>query len=1100
MNRVVWCLLIVLFTYGIAAQTVALPSKIGWVVHSQGEKNQVKETVLYVGLFDSRKLATFSGFREMGILNHKGEVLFRVGAKIDALDYGFFMVGDSILIQVVNDNLSKKAFRLMHNYEQWIIGVSGSQMIAINKPSGSKISMNALNHQVINDFLCFQVRETNYLYAPNGKLMDTTSNRSSNPFEISEDYCSDVRQVTGNVLIWFTPRLKLLLLDGNKVSLDKARRVAVLNGYVEIVEATKVHLLDLKTKRIAMTAQGEMLRPIGNNHILFRVNNKMGLLNGEGKVLIRAEYDNISLFKQYTLVRKGDFMGLFNQDFTKVLDCNFTKIEPRYNFYYTQKFSGRGLVSRKTNKEILAPVYDQILIKDNKIKAWLGNQLRIFVFDENHKIVDEFIVNNVVSVDKADYIDAKIDFDPRLFQIGWFHVSREVKNDKGSTIHRLLWGIKDERDSVILNPSVANVKYLHEAPITLFPLPESDNKFYRHSFGGINNLNGKVVPKLVILDIDTNDFQSRNFARFSAPDFRHGILTRDCKFTLYPYIDRGDDAFLRVCRSGVFTFVDDKLADENCEPMISSNLNALEPYEGRLIDKKFVSHLLFDKAKWNFLNTEGQPVFDEDFEYAYPFVGKHAIVLTQTGFGVVDTSKFVIEPIYRSIKRVYYNGDTLFLVEQKPQGASLFQFSHGMLHNLRIHNVNVQKNRDLVTLLATANKMHVVHEELGLLQDSMASVKLFQHGYFVERVKKQFIIYNHHGEMLCETELRPRNILNDDLFVFQDKGLLAICDMNGTQISDVKYHTIEINGDFVLGQSRNGVDVYDLYGKAIAIGLEKVFVDPISGKILHVLKGKMYVTDAAFKILGKMKYLDVVLAFVNDKIYLRNGKILDVQGQEMPHLFGRYEEFNYLGEDVISFSSKTGYHTLYDLNWNRIDLGKEKIKKPKVLNQDVLQFRSSGSVYLFNRENGKSVSLAEVYGGFHDELICVRLHDNSFAYLNTELHNPFNMTFLSAKPYRGGFAAVRFESGWGIINTVGAPEITPCLNEISILSSDLVLSLSHSQLGVFDGQGRQVVPIQYDAIVFQKDYIRVHNYGKIEIWDTKFQKILESDVFGLAKS
>jgi hypothetical protein len=1099
MNRAVCCIVILLFANGLMSQTVALPGKTGWVVYSDGQQNPVKDKVVFIGLFDSHKLAPFSGYNEMGVIDQKGNVLYRVEAKIEALDHGFFSVGDSMLVQIANGVSRDYAVKLFKNYEQWVIGSMETKIVAINKSSGKIIDINSVNYKVINGYLFCTISETNYLYDSGGKLVDKTSRRSSNSFEKSDDYCNLVSHTSGDILVWFTPRQKLLLIDGQQFSIEKARRIAVLKEHIEIVESKHVHLFDLKTKRITMTAQGEMLRPVGSEHVIFQLNNKMGLLNRAGKTLIPADYDNITLFKQYALVRKDQLTGLYDRDFVRVLDCNFTRIEPRYNFYYTQKFGGRGLVSRKTNKELLAPVYDRILIKDNKIKAWLGNQLRILVIDENHKIVDEYILNNVVSVDKATYIDASIEYDPRLFQIGWFHVSKEFKNEKGSTAHRLLWGLKDEQDSIILSPSLPHIRYVHESPVSLYPLPERDHPYNKYSYGGINNASGKIIPKLVVLDIDTNDFQRRNFARFSAPDFRHGILKRDCQFELYAYIDRGDASLLRVCKSGAFNFLDNGRASQNSVPIINKDLNGFMPYTRYVIDKKSVSHIAFDKAKWNFLNADGACVFENDFEFAFPYVGKHAIVKTDTGFGLVDTANFVIEPVYKSIKRVFYNGDTLFVVEEKPKGATLFQFSYGILHNLSIHNVNVQKKRDLVTLLATANQKHVIHEELGLLQDSMANVKLYQHGYFVERVKKQFFIYNHEGELLCETELRPKNILNDALFIFQDKGLLALCHVDQGKISEAKYQSIQLRDAFVFCQSRTGVDIHDPLGNLLATGLENIQLDPVSGNLLYVSKGKMYVVDAAFKPVRKMKYIDLVLAFVDNKVYLRSGQILDSQGKEVTHRFGNFEEVHYLGEEVLSISAKNESPVLCDLNWNPIELGVEKIKKPMMLDDNLIQFHAKDRVYLFNKSSGALTSVKDVYGGFQDDLICVRLHDQVYAYLNRELENPFNMTFKRAKPFRGGFAAVEFESGWGIINSAAILQIAPCLNEITILSRDLVLSNAHSQLGVLDGLGREIVPIKYDAIVFQKDYIKVHNYGKIEIWNTKFQKILESDAFGLAQ-
>jgi len=68
-----------------------------------------------------------------------------------------------------------------------------------------------------------------------------------------------------------------------------------------------------------------------------------------------------------------------------------------------------------------------------------------------------------------------------------------------------------------------------------------------------------------------------------------------------------------------------------------------------------------------------------------------------------------------------------------------------------------------------------------------------------------------------------------------------------------------------------------------------------------------------------------------------------------------------------------------------------------------------------------------------------------------------------------------------------------------VLSRDLVLSLAHTQLGVFDKHGKEIIPCEYDLIIIKKDYLRTHSFGKIHIWNNRFQRILESDVFGMAQ-
>ena len=1099
MSRFVLLFVALFQVYSLQAQTVALPTKSGWVIHRSGTQKPISEPALYIGVFDEHEYATFTGFKEMGVIDQSGVVHYRAQAKIQGLDFGFFLVGENLLIRLHNGTVAEYEFEVIENHEQWIHGEFNGKIVLINKPSGTFIPINTIRFKVIDNHLFISESFQNILYAPNGQLLDTTRFLSSNPFEDSFSYCYELKHPSGDALLWFSPRKKMILQHGKTVDLGKSKRVVVFKNHLEVVEDNRVSLYDIRHKKFTMTFAGEMLRPVGNDYLIFKVNNKTGLLNTFGKVLIPAEYDEITLFKNYILVKKGRLSGLCGPDFKKVLDCNYTLIEPRYNFYFTQKFGGRGLVSRKTNQEILAPVYDQILIQGNKIKAWLGTQLRIFVIDDGHNILEEYVVNDVISVDKSTYIDARIDYDPRLHQIGWFHVSHHVKNEAGMLIHRLLWGLKDEHDSIILNPKYARLRYVHDAPVTFYPLPEVENKTYRYSFGAVSNATGKVVPNLVIVDIDTNDFKYRKYARFSAPDERYGILKSGGEFKHYMYVDRGDEPIVRVCKSAEIIPLDKNHEGINYEPIINIDLNNPMTFLGRMFEKKFCNQLYFKHAKWNYLNGEGDPIFQEDFEYAFPYVGRNAIVKAESGCGVVDSIGYVIAPEYGNITRVFFNGDTLFLVEQKPQGATLFQFETGMLRNLNIHNVHLQKKREMITMLASANKKHVVHEELGLLQDSLSNVKLHKHGYFVEKIKKQYFIFDFEGHLLCETSLRPKGILNENLFTFQDKGLLALCDMNGDFISQLKYTSIDQQGAFVLGNSRGVIDVYNVFGEQLISELDQVHIDSISGKILCRKSGKLFVADIQGKTLQKIKAKDQIIAFLDDKIYCRNNKVIcALSGALIVSPFGTFDEIEYLGSDVVAVQRRHAYQVLYDLSGTIIPVNKDKLKRPKVLSEEVIQFHSSGRIWLYHRANDTLLGVKEVIDGFHDSLLCVRFNESEYGYLDVDLENPFNTSYIKAKPFRGGMAAVQFESGWGIISAFGHPAITPCLSEISVLSRDLVLSLAHTQLGVFDKRGKEIIPCEYDLIIIKKDYLRTHSYGKIHIWNNRFQRILESDVFGLA--
>lgn len=1060
------------------SQTVALPTDSGWNIHHKGQTTKLDKQILYVSAFDQQGLATFVDPKSTGIVNVQGEVLFKTTGKLVALDKGCFYHNDSVLLLIKDNKITDQSLRKITVSKDWIIGSADSRLWAVNKNSKETIDFQIWNYGIFDGFLSVSAGGSERLYNRQGKFIDSTVLIQQNQLTTADSYCLR-RSSEPQLLIWNTPRYKGIFHSDSHFLTPSATRLILTKSHVEIREKNQVHLYDLQQRKIVLSIAGESVIPSLSGFYQFSRNDKLGLLGSEGQVLLPAQFDKIDVFNQYILVRQGKFVGLYDKSFRKILDCKYTAIEPRYHFFFTHQSSGRGLVSRTANKEILEPVYDQILIQGNRIKAWLGNRMLVYTINDQHEITETLVVNNVVSVDKTSFFDAKLDFDSRLFQLGWFYDTKLYKDQRGNDVFRLAWGLKNDRDSLLAAPRYYNLKYVHNSPVVLQPTELSFKNYFNKEYALISNETGQILPNLRIVDLDTTDFLVRNFARFIDPIGLSGVLRKDGTYDHFPYVDRGTNRFLRVCVSGIMKHVDVFKDTLNTLRTINGDLNSVNPFAGRVVDKKNYQYHTISKSLWNFLNDDGELMFKENFLYAEPFEGNHAIVRTQTGFGVVDSSGFVIEPIYRKIKREYIYGDTLFLVETLADGAELFELQGKTVKPLNISNVVVQKNRKAITVLASAYQRHVVHDEMGLIRDSLSNVKLFNDGFFAVKKQKIYHLHNAEGDEIGTSNIKPKNFINDQVFYAADKVKLKLFDIQGQSLSDAIYSNFEINGSYLFGYQSAGVDVYDTLGSKLLTACQWVMHDPISGKIAFRKDDAVYFSGSKKAIKLKLLLNPSPITFFNDKLYFKD----QVFSSDCASVKRDYEPFyrlDYLGDGFFTVERFNKPLQLLHLEHGIIEIPGKKMRKPKLHSSEIIEFQCDMKTYLYNMNSQKLVEVEETIETFSEGLICVRLSAEHYVYLNEDLENAMDHIYLQAKPFRGGIAAVKYTSGWTIIDSKGNTILVPCYPDISVLSSEILLILPKSRLGLFDKNGREIVPVTKDVIHLAEDHIRTQEFGKID--------------------
>lgn len=684
--KTIGCFVLLLSQVFLLAQTVALPKKTGWHILKNGQETKLSDQYLFIGSFDTQGLAVFLKCNSSGVLDDKGSILYQSDKPIRALGDGCFYLDEQELLLFGKSSLESHKVKFAEVSSNWIFARIEFEQVVFNKISKAKFHIGFNGTKEIGNHLVVDKQSWYYLYDPKGQLLDSTDVESFEDIVTRPSYHKYQQHTSGDYLVWFTPRHKCLILSDKYVFLPEALQISDFCDFIEVREKKYTHLYDIRTGNKMLSSLGDYLRPTFGNVFLFRRDNLYGLMDPRGKTLIPSKYSSIQVFQQYILVEENNLSGIYNREYKLVVPCKYSRIEPKFNFYFTNRNYRKGLISRQTNREILEPVYDEILIQGNIIKAQLGSRMLVYEFNSQHEIVKEYAINNVVILDNSSLKDAKIDFDSRLFQIGWFYEIKTVKSGDGSDIVRLLWQLKDGRDSILSKTKFNNLRYLHNAPIVLNKIiPQAEDEF-KTQYGAISNTNGKQLVDFRIVDIDTLDFQVRNYARYLNLDGECGLINRNCQTKKYPYIDKGNQKFVRVCVSGKLIPGSKSRDTINVVSILNSDFNSSRFFAPRLIGNTSYNSYTIKNAQWNYLNNDGELLFQENFEYAFPFVGSTAIVKTKTGFGLVDSSGYVIEPIYRNIRQKIINQDTLYIVETHTDGAELFDFSNHVLNSLQINN------------------------------------------------------------------------------------------------------------------------------------------------------------------------------------------------------------------------------------------------------------------------------------------------------------------------------------------------------------------------------------------------------------------------------
>ena len=219
----------------------------------------------------------------------------------------------------------------------------------------------------------FVVKETSIYYYSNGTRRSYTNSTIFNKDgSILESGCSDVKHIIYKNRHYFTfyKNKKYQIIDesGNYISIKKYKKMQEISQNRLLVKLDKKYgIIDLN-ENIIVPIKYDKFEQISDITFLTKLNGYWGILDINNNLLIKNEHDKISKLYDVFLVEKQNKYGIVNKFGEIILPVEFDKIKKLKEYILIEKDGKNGVLS--PSGEIIAePIYKKIRLNRNNLEG-----------------------------------------------------------------------------------------------------------------------------------------------------------------------------------------------------------------------------------------------------------------------------------------------------------------------------------------------------------------------------------------------------------------------------------------------------------------------------------------------------------------------------------------------------------------------------------------------------------------------------------------------------------------------------------------------------------------------------------------------------------
>lgn len=1055
-----------------------------WFLLSDTTKIELPSTYTYVNLFDKNGLAFYLEGNASGFIDQKGKEIDRLFYEnIEQIGNNMYLytTDDGFEINSISSNKKIKCDWSRQLEEDWLVYHKDSAEFVFHSNWDHGISLsdsNSIHYHSFNH-LVMKYDSLFILYDSKGNILDS----SEAEFQCETFY------------FYYKGTKAHLICDRNgswNLPLG-ASNVAVDEKYIHYTFQNKSYILENETKKIIMSATCDYIDFFENNFQIRR-GDLVGIINKKGEKLIPVEYSSIYRSMDHYIVSKNGMTGFLNLSYKEVIPCKYSYIYNNGDFFYTFSTMGyKGLISTKSYKEILPPIFEKLSIQSSIINAWSNNRLHIIELDNNQGIKNKIILDDVLTINKKIKTDfaqnRRPPFDERLLSIGWVYDTTSMLDKKNNwTGTKYTWGIKNENDSLIQKKTLATPLYIDKADFSLLPVGKSKLSYMNMSCGNeknpdlnlykiynlINYKTGKKNSKYAIYDFDSLDYQQYSFARFSHRN-GFGIVTTTGDIMSVSYIEPRDNEFIRYCTSNGYQL--STPGDKESIYMSNHHLKA------KNYNNYCGSPVKFLDANWNFLNKEGDSLFQEPFLFAQNFHKKTAIVKGKNGWGVVNKDSIVIPLEYTCVDRLSFFADTIFKVQLNHKNAIYLDSN---LNVLPLNGIVYEQSTADISIFRYSGGYKMINSENQLIKEGIKSLKVKQFNRIICKEKKVYKILNIKGIEIGESHHKPIDFLDENHFTICIDSKFGVLNLDGDTVISCQFNEITQIGTKIIAKENSFSNLYTANYTLIKTIKEGIFLIDSISQNWSILDSKgMTIFDQNNVRIHKWKTTQKFIHFYQNHLFTEKGLIFTLDGLPVLNI-PQHIDFKIFSDNYFALKDTKEEWHLYDSSWNEIT--KKELKNKNIIyhGDHVFSMSNKMGFMVYDLKNQKEYSqFSKITGDFSSPYLLAE-KNKKYLYINRQFIDTFNRKFKKATLFNNGFACITEGSGWTIIGKDGLSKSLPSYPTLKQVGPQLFESRSIPTYGFIDSQGNVLIKPIYEKItILPQGIIQAIREGEIHYYDYK---------------
>lgn len=1098
------CLLTYLLFVGISwtANTQVLSAyKDGtwWLVNDKNV-TRLPQSFTHVGNFDLRsKTAEFISESNYGVIDANGKVVLHAGFhNIESLGNGLYYCIDDSMGAIIDIDTKSTVVAKIQKHEELnsaysLVQHQDSLRVILHLESKRKYNLCDSCRIVGADLNTLLVREEDTLWSIYNLEGDKITLKEG-MFSYNFGYIT-YQESDGETLITAKFNRKF----------NKLGRISVSGNLVSYHDGNLAYLYDSEKKQLVCSGNYDKIQRAYFGGFFVQKNGLIGWMNEHEVVKIPINYDAISKFDENYLVRKGNLQGQYDRNYQLVVPVAFYDFYKRGDFLQTSSVLGyKGLYSLINKKKVLDNIHSRIEIENGVIKAYYQKNIRVLQIEDNHRILQDIILPNAITVKQVQFspFDPDFSYDRRLLNLGWFYMKSDNLDSLGNIIgNKYRWGLKNGDDSILIAPKLVMPVYMDRQFFSLIKTGKGEyksaiNSDLTHDFYGMrNHSTGRAFGNELIIQMDSIDCMNRSYVRYETTKGYRILLPND-SIKKVTYVSSSYNTYLPYCEGGKPRFCEKspisvRISHFSLNGRPYNSLSYQSFGTGAVID-----HQEIEGGKWNYLDSNGADLFTEPFDFAQEFYHNRAIVLKGKNWGVISQDTIVIPCEFSEIIRLKQFDDTVFLVKKDHHGKYLLNSSLDIVDNVG----SIVKSDGNISIVKNG-KNQLVYRNDQLEKTHSSNTILLGNDYYAIQDKKTYTLINSKGQEVGQFDVKPKELLSDEVVLVSDHANVGLANTNGTILLEPGKFSLVRSGEFIHQISKTGTVIRNLEGKElVSFGADvTVFQDAFSSSLLVEKKGKI----EQYNNLGirqkkfKLQHLEPNSTVYAGLIFSRGY----IQSMDTSLALGKEYSFELYSDGYFAIKDAQEQISVYQRSFENKVL-QVNARKLKEVGKGIFSYYSSDGIVLVQEGVSKNLGFnAQIVSGFQDGF-CLIKEGRDYYFLNEQFENPFNRKFVDAKPFQGEFAAIKVKSGWTIIDAQGKQKSFPSFNTINQKGKGLFESDKKSTYGLYDNNGNELLPAIYEKIeCITEELIKVYKVGEIGYYKLNGQAIfdLEEDRFSHRK-